>query len=159
MRPFGGCMPDYCLDSIDVTVIRMLQEDARRPFKEIADVCGVSPETIRNHFTSLKEKGFIRGSTIIIDHRKTDKKHIVILGIQVKQPNSDQVLKQVRQLPGVCMATKAMGRYDIEALAVQRNIGEIGNTKDTIGDFQQVTNVEVDILVDKPLLSPKNFEF
>ncbi len=159
MRPFGGYMAEYSLDSIDVTVIRMLQEDARRPFKEIADVCGVSPETIRNHFTSLKKRGFIRGSTIIIDHRKTDKKHIVILGIQVKQPYSDQVLKLVRQLPGVCMATKAMGRYDIEALAVQRNIGEIGNTKDTIGDFQQVTNVEVDILVDKPLLCPKNFEF
>ncbi len=152
-------MPDYGLDSIDVTVIRMLQEDARRPFKEIADACGVSPETIRNHYSSLKERGIIRGSTIIIDHRKTDKKHIVLVGIQVGQPYSEQVLKLVRRLPGVCMATRAMGRYDIEVIAVCRNIGEIGNTKDTIGDFQQVTNVEVDILVDKPLLCPKNFEF
>jgi DNA-binding Lrp family transcriptional regulator len=137
----------------------MLQEDARRSFKEIADVCGVSPETIRNHYASLNERGIIRGSTIIIDHRKTENKHIVLLGIQIKQPYSDQVLKLVRQLPGVCMATRAMGRYDIEAIVVRRNIGEIGITKDTIGDFQQVTNVEVDILVDKPLLCPKNFEF
>ena len=152
-------MPDYGLDSIDITVIRMLQEDARRSFKEIADACGVSPETIRNHYSSLKERGIIRGSTIIMDYRKTDKKHIVMLGIQVKQPYSDQILKLVRRLPGVCMATKAMGRYDIEAIAVQRNIGEIGRTKDIIGDFQQVINVEVDILVDKTLLCPKNFEF
>ena len=159
MRPFGGKMPDYGLDPIDITVIRKLQEDARRPFKEIADACGVSTETIRNRFASLRKRGVIRGSTIIIDHRKTDQKHIVLIGIQVRQSYSDQGVKLVRQLPGICMATKAMGRYDIEAIAVQRNIGEIGGTKDVIGDFQQVINVEVDILVDKPLLCPKNFEF
>jgi Lrp/AsnC family transcriptional regulator for asnA, asnC and gidA len=152
-------MPDISLDTIDITVIRMLQEDARRPFKEIADACRVSPETIRNHYASLKERGIIRGSTIIIDHRKTEKKHIVMLGIQVKHPYSDQVLKLVRRLPGVCMATRAMGRYDIEAIVVRRDIGEIGATKDTIGDFKQVSIVDVDILVDKPLLCPKNFEF
>ncbi len=152
-------MSDDSLDSVDITVIRMLQEDARRPFREIADVCGVSPETIRNHYSSLMERGIIRGSTILVDHRHTENKHIILLGIQVTHPYSDQVLKQIRQLPGVCMATRAMGLYDIEAIAVRRNIGEIGSMKDTIGDFQQVTNVDVDILVDKPLLCPKNFEF
>ena len=152
-------MSDNSLDSIDIAVVRMLQEDARRSFKEIADACGVSPETIRNHYSSLRERGIIRGSTIIVDHRKTEDKHIILVGVKVTHPFSDQVLKQIRQLPGVCMATRAMGRYDIEAIFVRRNIGEIGSTKDTIGDFQQVTNVDVDIFVDKPLLCPKNFEF
>ena len=159
MRLYSGNMSEYGLDLIDITVIRMLQEGARRAFKEIADECGVSPETIRNHYSSLRERGIIRGSTIIIDHRRTENKHIILIGIQVTHPYSDQVLKQIRQLPGVCMATRSMGRYDIEAIAVRRNIGEIGVTKDTIGDFQQVTGVDVDILVDKPLLCPKNFEF
>jgi Lrp/AsnC family transcriptional regulator for asnA, asnC and gidA len=152
-------MSDRNLDSVDITIIRMLQEDARRSFREIAGRCEVSPETIKNRYKSLKERGIIRGSTIIIDPRKTDMKHIVLLGIQVKQPYSDQILKLVKRIPGMCVATKAMGRYDIEAIAIQKNIGQIGITKDMISDFQQVTNVDVDILVDKPLLCPSNFEF
>jgi len=54
--------------------------------------------------------------------------------------------------------TRAIGRYDIEAIAIQENIEKIGLTKSTISDFQQVKNVDIDILVDKPLLCPKNFE-
>ena len=59
----------------------------------------------------------------------------------------------------MCAVTRAMGRYDIEAVAIQKDIEQIGAAKDTIEDFQQVKDVDVDIMVDKTLLCPKNFEF
>ena len=152
-------MSEKGFDEIDIKIIRMLQKDARTSFKEIANHCDASTETIKNRFNMMKKKGIILGTTILIDPKKLDRKHIVIIGIQITQPYSAQVINMVNKIPGIYVVTRSMGRYDIEAIAIQKDIEEIGTTKDMIGDFQQVKNVDVDILVDKPLLCPKNFEF
>ena len=55
-------MSNKTIDEIDKTILRMLQNDARIQFKEIADKCNVSTDTIKNRFTSLKKKGIIRGT-------------------------------------------------------------------------------------------------
>lgn len=152
-------MSDIKLDKIDIEILRTLQTEARTSFKEIANQCGVSTETIKNRYNTMEKKGIIRGTTIIIDPKKLDNKHVVIIGIQTIQPYSNQVLNMVKKIPGMCVVTRAMGHYDIEAVAIQKDIEQIGATKDTIEDFQQVKNVDVDIMVDKTLLCPKNFEF
>lgn len=45
------------IDETDVKILRMLQKNARTPFKEIADHCNVTIETIKNRFIALKKKG------------------------------------------------------------------------------------------------------
>lgn len=152
-------MSDREVDETDIKILRMLQIDARKSFGEIASQCGVSRETVKNRFDAMKKEGIIRGTSIVIDPRRMDKKHIVIIGIQTIQPYSNQVLNMVKKIPGICVATRAVGRYDVEVIAIQKDIQQIGNTRDVIGDFQQVKSVDVDIFVDKPLLCPKNFEF
>lgn len=151
-------MSENKIDPIDIQILRLLQGDARKSFKEIATQCGVSTDTINNRFNAMEKKGIILGTTIVIDPKKLEKKYLVFIGIQVTHPYSDQVLNMVKRISGMCVVTRAIGRYDIEAIAVLDDIEKIGMTKSTIGDFQQVKNVEVDILVDKPLLCPKNFE-
>ena len=59
-------MSNKIIDEIDKNVLRMLQNDARTPFKEIADKCNVSTDTIKNRFNMLKKNGIIRGTTILI---------------------------------------------------------------------------------------------
>lgn len=159
MHGLGSYMSEKTIDETDIRIIRALQEDARKPFKEIAEHCDISTETVKKRFNEMEKNGVIRGTTIVVDPRKLDKKHIVILGIQTTQPYSNQVLNMVEKIPGICAATRAVGRYDVEAIAVKENIEQIGIMKDNIGDFKQVRNVEIDIFVDKPLLCPKNFEF
>lgn len=151
-------MSENKIDPIDIQILRLLQGDARKSFKEIATQCGVSTDTINNRFNAMKKKGIIRGTTIVIDPKQFEKKYLVFIGIQVTHPYSDQVLNMVKRISEMCVVTRAIGRYDIEAIAILDDIEKIGMTKSTIGDFQQVKNVDVDILVDKPLLCPKNFE-
>ncbi|WP_455392175.1 Lrp/AsnC family transcriptional regulator [[Eubacterium] cellulosolvens] len=152
-------MSEYEIDKLDIEILRMLQIDARKSFKEIADQCEVSMETIKNRLNIMKKKGIIRGTTIIIDPKKLDKKNIVIFGIQITHPFSDQVLNMVKKIEEMCVVTRTIGPYDLEAIGILKDIEQIGTTKNMIGDFQQVKNVDVDILVDKTLLCYKNFEF
>ncbi|MFW6122051.1 MAG: Lrp/AsnC family transcriptional regulator [Petrotogales bacterium] len=152
-------MLDTDVDEIDVKILRMLQNDARTPFKDIADQCNVSVDTIKNRFTALKKNGIIRGCTIVIDPKKLGEGNLVLMGVQVVQHYSDSVLNMVKKISGACVATRAIGQYDIEAIFLLKDIEQIGTTKERIADFPQVKNVDVGIFVDIPLLCPKNFEF
>lgn len=152
-------MSNKYIDKTDKTILRMLQNDARTPFKEIADKCNVSTDTIKNRFTILKKKGVIRGATIIIDPNKKGDGNLVMMGIKIVQPYSDSIINMIKKIPGACVVTRTIGEYDIETIFVLENIEQIGSTKETIEDLPQVRNVNIGILVDKPLLCPKNFEF
>ena len=87
------------------------------------------------------------------------KGNLILIGIKIIQPYSDSILSMIKKLPGLCVATRAIGEYDIEAIFLLQDIEQIGNTKEMIEDFPQVKSVDVDIFIDKPLLCPRNFEF
>jgi len=152
-------MSDTKLDEINVKLLRMLQNDARTSFKEIAKECNVSLDTIKNRFNVLKKNGVIRGSTIVIDPKKMGQGNLVIIGIQVVQQFSESVLNMIKKMQGLCVVTKSIGQYDIEAIFLLKDIEQIGVTKEKIEDFPQVQVANVGIFVDRPLLCPKNFEY
>jgi len=147
------------LDSTDRGIIRMMQNDARASFKEIAEHCEVSLDTIKNRYKSLIKSGILKGSTIVLNPKILGKGNLVLFGIQTTHYYADIVINLVKKIQGMYVVTKAIGRYDIEAIAILDDIEKIGETKNIIGDLQQVKNVDVDIFVDKMLLCPRNFEF
>lgn len=152
-------MENKYLDEIDVKILRTLQKDIRTPFKEIANQCNISTDTIKNRYNRLIENGVIRGSTIVIDPKKMGQGNLVIIGIKVVQKFSESILNMINKMKGLCVVTKSIGLYDIEAIFLLEDIEQIGITKDKIEDFPQVKSADVGIFVDKPLLCPKNFEF
>jgi len=152
-------MENKNLDEIDIRILRTLQKDIRTPFKEIANQCNISSDTIKNRYNKLIENEVIRGSTIVVDPKKMGQGNLVIIGVKVVQKFSDSVLNMIKKMKGLCVVTKSIGQYDIEAIFLLEDIEQIGITKDKIEDFPQVKKADVGIFVDKPLLCPKNFEF
>jgi Lrp/AsnC family transcriptional regulator for asnA, asnC and gidA len=152
-------MSDIKIDKINTKLLRMLQNDARTSFKDIAKECNVSLDTIKNRYNILKKSGVIRGSTIVVDPKKMEQGILVIIGIQVVQQFSESVLNMIKNMQGLCVVTKSIGQYDIEAIFLLKDIEQIGITKEKIEEFPQVEVANVGIFVDRPLLCPKNFEF
>ena len=152
-------MENKNLDGIDVKILRTLQKDIRTPFKEIANQLNISTDTIKNRYNKLIENEVIRGSTIVVDPKKMGQGNLVIIGVKVVQKFSDSVLNMIKKMKGLCVVTKSIGQYDIEAIFLLEDIEQIGMTKDKIEDFPQVKSADVGIFVNKPLLCPKNFEF
>ncbi|MBU0497198.1 MAG: Lrp/AsnC family transcriptional regulator [Candidatus Thermoplasmatota archaeon] len=152
-------MENKYLDEIDIKILRTLQKDVRTPFKEIANQCNISTDTIKNRYNKMIENKVIRGSTIVIDPKKMGQGNLVIIGIKVVQQFSESVLNMIKKMNGLCVVTKSIGQYDIEAIFLLEDIEQIGITKDKIEDFPQVKSADAGIFVDKPLLCPKNFEF
>ena len=152
-------MSDFKIDQINAKLLRMLQNDARTSFKDIAKECNVSLDTIKNRYNILKKNGVIRGSTIVVDPKKMEQGLLVIIGIQVIQQFSDSVLNMINKMQGLCVVTRSIGQYDIEAIFLLKDIEQIGIIKEKIEELPQVEDANIGIFVDRPLLCPKNFEF
>ena len=55
------------LDEVDLDILQMLVEDARRPYREIADEVGLSAPAVSDRVTRLKDQGVIRRFTTDLD--------------------------------------------------------------------------------------------
>lgn len=72
------------LDEIDMKIIRMLEENGRRPFLEIAKKLKLSESTIRKRVSALLKKGVIKKFTIQVDPSKLGMNAVAIVGVDVE---------------------------------------------------------------------------
>ena len=63
-------MGHHNLDSLDRKILRLVSEDARIPFLEVARACNVSGAAIHQRMQKLSNHGIIKGSQFIIDPDK-----------------------------------------------------------------------------------------
>ena len=58
------------IDSIDRALLRLLHEDGRRTFADMADRVGLSTAATKRRVDRMRESGVITGFTVQVDHRK-----------------------------------------------------------------------------------------
>jgi Lrp/AsnC family transcriptional regulator for asnA, asnC and gidA len=72
------------LDEMDRKIIRMLEEDGRKPFMEIAEKLGVSESTVRKRVLALQKEGVIKKFTVKFDPKTLGINTIAIAGLEVE---------------------------------------------------------------------------
>jgi DNA-binding Lrp family transcriptional regulator len=147
------------IDDIDISIIRALQKDARTNFADIAKDLGVSIDTISKRFKTMKRTGIARGTTVLLNPKSFGFDCVASFGIRVDYPHVDEVLDFVGKIPEVVFHTAAMGRDNIFAIAVLKNVGRLGQVKEAIKGHPKVGEVTTSIWIDEILLCPENFEF
>ena len=58
------------IDKLDRQILRMIAEDARVPFLEVARACNVSGAAIHQRIQKLTSMGVLKGSQFLIDPEK-----------------------------------------------------------------------------------------
>ena len=147
------------IDEIDVSIIRALQKDARTNFADIAKGCNVSVDTISKRFRRMRRTGVARGTTILLNPKSFGYDCVASFGIRVDYPHVEDVVDFIGKMPEVVFSTPSMGRQNIFAIAVLKNVGRLGQLKESIQGHPMVREVAASIWVDEILLCPENFEF
>lgn len=147
------------VDELDINIIRFLQRDARVNFADIAKNCYVSIDTVSKRFKRLKKTGVIRGTTVLLNPKSFGFDCVASFGIRVDYPHVQEIVEFIRKIPEMAFCSTAMGRHNIFALAVLKNVGRLGQVKETIKGHPMVDEVIASIWVDEILLCPENFEF
>jgi DNA-binding Lrp family transcriptional regulator len=82
------------LDDTDLEILRLLQEDGRRPYSEIAESVGLSAPAISARVEKLQEVGIVRRFTVDVDRSQLGGGIPVLVGLSVN--GGGQVRDRVR---------------------------------------------------------------
>ena len=146
------------IDTVDITILRNLQRDARTKYTDIANECNVSVDTIIKRYRKLQKQGIITNTTLLLDPRRFGDEVIANFSIDVEPQSIQEVLTYLDKQPGIIFTTHSLGEYDIFTIATARNMNEMNNLKETIQSHTMVREVKTSIWVDQFLLCPQNFE-
>ena len=100
-------------DDLNRSIIRMLQEDGRLPYKDIAQALQVSEGTIRNRVQSMKQSGALK-IVALADPMAIRYQADAMIGIKVASPATPrQVANRLSELSEVVYVLWVSGRYDL----------------------------------------------
>ncbi|MBR3471994.1 MAG: Lrp/AsnC ligand binding domain-containing protein [Prevotella sp.] len=107
-------MAQHHLDSLDKNILRMIAEDARVPFLEVARACNVSGAAIHQRIQKLTNLGILKGSQFIIDPEKIGYETCAYVGLNLQDPSKfDVVVEALRDIPEVVECHYTTGDYDM----------------------------------------------
>ncbi|MFH8610862.1 Lrp/AsnC family transcriptional regulator [Streptomyces sp. NPDC018029] len=90
------------LDPVDLHILRLLQNDARTTYRDLAAQVGVAPSTCLDRVTRLRRSGVILGHQLRLDPAKLGRGVEALLSVQVRPHRRDLVgpfVERVRALP------------------------------------------------------------
>ena len=102
------------IDKLDRQILRMIAEDARVPFLEVARACNVSGAAIHQRIQKLTAMGVLKGSQFLIDPERIGYETCAYIGINLKNPaDFDVVVEKLRDIPEVVECHYTTGNYDL----------------------------------------------
>ena len=107
-------MANQKIDRLDKQILKLIADDARIPFLEVARACNVSGAAIHQRIQKLSGMGILKGSQFIIDPEKIGYETCAFIGLNLKNPESfDEVVEKLKQIPEVVECHYTTGDYDL----------------------------------------------
>ena len=102
------------LDELDEQILKMIINNARIPFLEVARVCKVSGAAIHQRVQKLTNLGILKGSEYLVDHSKVGYETAAYMGLFLKDPGSfPKVVEALGKIPEVVECHYTTGQYDL----------------------------------------------
>lgn len=115
-------MAHHNLDLLDKKILRLIAEDARIPFLEVARSCNVSGAAIHQRIQKLTNLGILKGSRFIIDPEKVGYETCAYIGLYLQNhAKFDDVVDELRKIPEVVECHYTTGGFDMFIKIYARN--------------------------------------
>ncbi|MFB6223130.1 MAG: winged helix-turn-helix transcriptional regulator [Haloarcula sp.] len=114
------------LDDTDHEILRLLLEDARRPYRDIAEQVDLSPPAVSDRVDRLTEMGLLRGFTIDIDRSLLQAGVPVLIEIDAQPGRAADIAAAVTDADAVERVYRtAGGRVVLAATVPQSDASEL----------------------------------
>ena len=108
-------MSEIVLDSVDLQILRALQENARLTTKELAAKVNLSTTPVFERLKRLEKGGFIKQYVAVLDAEKLGRGFMVFCSVKLKQMNRNiarDFISVIRDIPQVAECYNVSGEYD-----------------------------------------------
>lgn len=121
------------LDNLDQKILKILSQNARVPFKDVAIDCGVSRAAVHQRVQRMITLGVIIGSGYFVNPMKLGFRSCTYIGILLEKGwMYNEVVEQLAQIPEIVECHYTTGQYSIWVKVFARdneNLMSILNSK------------------------------
>jgi len=143
-------------DELDFKIMRLLEEDARKSYREIAEELGVATGTVYSRTKKLMEEEVIEGYVPVIDPTKVGYDLSALILIQAEGKHLLEVEERLAETEEVYFVFDITGDFDIAVGARFRNRGEMDKFLKTVLKMpyvkRTVTNVVLNVVKEEKTL-------
>jgi Lrp/AsnC family transcriptional regulator, regulator for asnA, asnC and gidA len=132
---------DDRVDQIDRAILRELQEDGRRSFRQIARNVDVSERTVRTRVRRMQDTGILR-FLAFIDPRMIERSVLALVLLRVAVDAHDAVVGTLTSWPEVGYVSTLMGRADIYAQVICRDNEDLWQLVSQLRGLRGVLEIE-----------------
>lgn len=144
------------LDALDRKILKMVVDDARVPFLEVARACNVSGAAVHQRVQKLYNLGILKGSQFIVDPEMIGYETCAYVGLYLKDPSSfDNVVAKLKKIPEVVECHYTTGGYDMFIKMYAKNnhdmLNIIHDKLQPLGLSRSETIVSFNTVIDRQL--------
>ena len=149
-------MAHRSLDQLDKKILRLIADDARIPFLDVARECNVSGAAIHQRIQKLTNLGILKGSQFVIDPEKIGYETCAYMGLNLKNPeNFDDVVEASKKIPEIVECHYTTGEYDLFIKLYAYNnhhlLTIIHDKLQALGLSRSVSLISYNAVIDRPL--------
>ena len=133
------------LDETDKEILKQLQTDGRKSYRQIAKELDLSVGTITNRIQKLQDKGIIKGFQLQIDYTKLGYNIETIIELEAKE-SIDNLLKQYPN--NIITALKTTGKYDMLLITRFKDTTELNTFLKKINQEENVKKINTRLILD-----------
>ncbi len=101
------------VDGLDMKILRILEEDGRASFTEIAKKLRLNESTVRKRALALQKKKVIRKFSVDLDPSKIGLNTVAIVGIDVEPVKIIEVAQKICEIPEAKYVATSTGDHMI----------------------------------------------
>ena len=102
------------IDELDRKILRVITENARTPFKDVAEECGVSRAAVHQRVQKMLDSGVILGSGYQVNPKMLGYNLCVLIGITLEKGSMyKDVTKALERIPEVVETQFTLGAYSM----------------------------------------------
>ncbi len=135
------------IDLFDLKIIKVLNKDARKPYRAIAEELGVSDATVRNRINRMLKQGVIKQFNVLVDYHKLGRIIKAFIGLKVQPPKLKEIVDHMIVNPDVQVLYRTTGEVDLFVEVIFKDMDELNSFLESELNIDGVTGTVVNIVI------------
>src|SRR5467141_2518466 len=135
------------LDDLDLRILRLLNADARKSFRDIAKEASASISTVSNRIRKLEEDGVIRGYVPVLDEPHLGFDVLAVGGVKIHKGKLLEVQRRIAKDDRVTHVYDVTGEWDSIVVVRLKNTRELDAFIKRLGSMDYVENTYTQVVL------------
>ena len=135
------------LDDLDLRILALLNENARKSYRDLAKDAGASVSTVSSHVRRLEAEGVIKGYAPIIDESKVGYDILAIVGVKIHKGRLLEVQRRIARDDRVSHVYDVTGEWDSIVVVRLKSTRELDSFIKRLGSMEHVENTYTQVVL------------